>query len=107
MKIGLMLPIGQPELLTGPDRWTLFRDQALEAEESGLDSVWCADHLLLRFPEESSDTNGIHEGWTVLSAIGAITRRVEIRSLVLCVPFRDPALTAKMAPLSTRSPAGV
>ena len=25
MKIGLMLPIGQQELLAGPDRWSLFR----------------------------------------------------------------------------------
>ena len=29
-----MLPIGQQELLIGPDRWSLFRDQALAAEES-------------------------------------------------------------------------
>jgi probable F420-dependent oxidoreductase len=92
-----MLPIGEPELLAGPDRWSLFRDQAVAADESGLDSVWCADHLLLRFPEERSETIGIHEAWTVLSAVGAVTQRVEIGPLVLCVPFRNPALTAKMA----------
>jgi probable F420-dependent oxidoreductase len=97
VKIGLMLPIGQQELLTGPDRWSFFRDQALAAEESGLDSVWCADHLLFRSSEEEDETKGIHEAWTVLSAVGAITRRVEIGPLVLCVPFRNPALLAKMA----------
>ena len=51
MKIGLMLPIGQQELLAGPDRWSLFREMALATESSGLDSVWCADHLLFRHDE--------------------------------------------------------
>jgi probable F420-dependent oxidoreductase len=99
MKIGLMLPIGQQELLAGPDRWSLFRDMALAAEASGLDSVWCAHHLLLRHDEtaEPGGTDGIHEAWTILSAVAAITNRVEIGPLVLCVPFRNPALTAKMA----------
>jgi probable F420-dependent oxidoreductase len=92
-----MLPIGQQELLIGPDRWSLFRDQALAAEESGLDSVWCADHLLFRSSEEEDEIKGIHEAWTVLSAVGAITRRVEVGPLVMCVPFRNPALLAKMA----------
>ena len=99
MKIGLMLPIGQQELLAGPDRWSLFRDMALAADASGLDSVWCADHLLFRHDEatEPGGTDGIHEAWTILSAVAAITTRVEIGPLVLCVPFRNPALTAKMA----------
>jgi alkanesulfonate monooxygenase SsuD/methylene tetrahydromethanopterin reductase-like flavin-dependent oxidoreductase (luciferase family) len=105
MKIGLMLPIGPQELLAGPDRWSLFKDMTLAAEASGLDSVWCADHLLFRHGSdaeagESGDdarTEGIHEAWTVLTAAAAITSRVEIGPLVLCVPFRNPALTAKMA----------
>ena len=97
MKIGLMLPIGEEEMLTGPDRWSLFRDMALAAEESGLDSVWCADHVLFRHGEDGDRTDGIHEAWTVLTAVAAITSRVEVGPLVLCVPFRNPALTAKMA----------
>jgi probable F420-dependent oxidoreductase len=100
MKIGLMLPIGQQELLRGPDRWSLFRDMALAAEDGGLDSVWCADHVLFRHDDDgegSRATDGIHEAWTVLSAVAAITSRVELGPLVLCVPFRNPALTAKMA----------
>jgi alkanesulfonate monooxygenase SsuD/methylene tetrahydromethanopterin reductase-like flavin-dependent oxidoreductase (luciferase family) len=57
MKVGLMLPIGQQELLAGPDRWSLFRDMTLAAEASGLDSVWCAGmshviaHVWPRTPE--------------------------------------------------------
>lgn len=90
MKIGLMLPVADNE--TGG--WTDLRAMALEAEDSGLDSVWGADHLMYR---DAGETTGIHEIWTLLSAVAALTARVEIGPLVLAVPFRNPALTAKMA----------
>lgn len=90
MKIGLMLPLAQGET----DGWTTLRAMALAAEEHGLDSVWGADHLIFR---ENGETEGIHECWTLLTAVAAITSRVEIGPLVLALPFRNPALTAKMA----------
>ena len=90
MKIGLMLPLGADE--TGG--FANLRAMAVAAEGSGLDSVWGADHLIFRDGEE---TAGIHECWTVLSAVAAVTSRVEIGPLVLALPFRNPALTAKMA----------
>ncbi len=90
MKIGLMLPLAADE--TGG--WTDLRAMALAAEEGGLDSVFGADHVIYRGENE---TTGIHESWTVLTAVAAITSRVEIGPLVLALPFRNPALTAKMA----------
>jgi probable F420-dependent oxidoreductase len=90
MKIGLMLPLAQSET----DGWTTLRAMALAAEEHGLDSVWGADHLIYR---ADGETEGIHESWTLLTAVAAITSRVEIGPLVLALPFRNPALTAKMA----------
>ena len=90
MKIGLMLPLGADET-RGYDE---LREMALAAEAGGLDSVWGADHLIFR---EDGMTTGIHESWTVLTAVAAITERVEIGPLVLALPFRNPALTAKMA----------
>jgi probable F420-dependent oxidoreductase len=90
MKIGLMLPLGESET----DGWPTLRAMALAAEESGLDSVWGADHLIFR---DEGETEGIHECWTVLTAVAAITERVEIGPMVLALPFRNPALVAKMA----------
>ena len=90
MKIGLMLPLSDRE--TGG--WTDLRAMALAAEEVGLDSIWGADHLIFR---SDGETVGIHESWTILTAVAAITTRVEIGPLVLALPFRNPALTAKMA----------
>jgi probable F420-dependent oxidoreductase len=94
MKVGLMLPIGEQENSGKVLPWSELRDQALAAEESGLDSIWAPDHLIFR---EDGASSGIHECWTILSAVAAITRRVEIGPLVLALPFRNPALTAKMA----------
>lgn len=90
MKIGLMLPLGADETSGFRD----LRAMAIAAEEGGLDSVWGADHLIFR---EDGKSHGIHESWTVLTAVAAVTSRVEIGPLVLALPFRNPALTAKMA----------
>jgi len=90
MKIGLMLPLSADETAGFND----LKAMALAAEEGGLDSVWGADHLIFR---DDGTTTGIHESWTVLTAVAAITSRVEIGPLVLALPFRNPALTAKMA----------
>ena len=90
MKIGLMLPLAEDETGGFAD----LRSMALAAEESGLDSVWGADHVIFR---DGGDTTGIHECWTTLTAVAAVTSRVEIGPLVLALPFRNPALVAKMA----------
>ena len=91
MKIGLMLPLGDDEA----GGWSNLRQMALTADREGLDSVWGPDHLVFR--RDDGEWRGIHESWTVLTAVAAITERVEIGPLVLALPFRNPALTAKMA----------
>jgi alkanesulfonate monooxygenase SsuD/methylene tetrahydromethanopterin reductase-like flavin-dependent oxidoreductase (luciferase family) len=72
-----------------------MRIRARQAEEAGFDSIWLYDHMLFRFP--GKPTAGIWECWTVLSALAEATSRVELGTLVLCSPFRNPALLAKMA----------
>src|SRR3990170_5020018 len=96
MKFGLMLPIGEEEPLGRPPSFEHLKAMTIAAEEGGLDSVWCADHVLFR-PKDGDHTKGIHEAWTLLSAMAALTSRIELGPLVLCVPFRNPAMIAKMA----------
>ena len=57
------------------------------AEAAGFDTVSFSD----RPPEP------ILEAWTAATAIGALTQRLILTHYTLNVPFRNPALTAKMA----------
>jgi alkanesulfonate monooxygenase SsuD/methylene tetrahydromethanopterin reductase-like flavin-dependent oxidoreductase (luciferase family) len=95
MRVGLVLPIGERG---DPPRATPYRDMrelAVLAEHSGLDSIWVADHFFYEPP--SGPTRGLWESWTILAALADATRRVELGPLVLCTPFRNPALIAWMA----------
>ena len=74
--------------------WPEFRDAALAAEAAGWDSVWTWDHLLAIFgPWEQP----IFEGWSVLSALGAVSSRIRLGLMVGANTFRNPGLTAKLA----------
>ncbi|HUG13649.1 MAG TPA: LLM class flavin-dependent oxidoreductase [Thermomicrobiales bacterium] len=95
MKVGVILMIGEDPAVGKPASYTHLRSLALHVEDTGFDSVWVYDHLLYRFPER--DTMGIWEGWTIFSALCEATQRVELGQLVMCVPFRHPAVLAKMA----------
>lgn len=90
-----MLPVGEEEPRGRPLSFVELRAMALAAEESGLDSIWLPDHLLFR--SRKKGTRGIHESWTILSALAALTERVELGPMVMAVPFRNPGLLAKMA----------
>jgi alkanesulfonate monooxygenase SsuD/methylene tetrahydromethanopterin reductase-like flavin-dependent oxidoreductase (luciferase family) len=95
MKIGYILPLGELEETDAPRPYAELREMALQAEAAGFDSVWVYDHLLYRFPDQP--TRGIWEGWTIYAALCEATERVELGQLVMCLPFRNPAMLAKMA----------
>jgi F420-dependent oxidoreductase-like protein len=74
--------------------WPEWRDAGLAAEAAGWDSIWTWDHLLAIFgPWEQP----IFEGWSVLSAVGAVTSKVRLGLMVGANTFRNPGLTAKLA----------
>ena len=95
MKIGMVLPIAESGEAGQTPRYAEIRDLAMAAEAAGFDSVWVYDHLLFRMGE--NPTAGIWECWTLLAALAEATERVELGTVVLCVPFRNPAVLAKMA----------
>lgn len=94
MKIGMILPLAEDESGSALS-WSQLKAAAVQSEQLGFDSVWVYDHLLHRF--EGHPTVGFHECWTMLTALAAVTERVEIGTTVLCAGFRNPALLAKMA----------
>ena len=90
LKIGLQLP--EVEYVAS---WREHVEMARISEEIGLDSLWLGDHLLYKYAHEAA--KGPWECWSFLSALAAVTTRVELGPLVLCAGFRNPALVAKMA----------
>jgi alkanesulfonate monooxygenase SsuD/methylene tetrahydromethanopterin reductase-like flavin-dependent oxidoreductase (luciferase family) len=84
-KYGLLLPhfgdfADKDRLLEGSKR----------AEELGFDSVWVRDHLIFEpHGEMESPNRTFYEALTTLTAIGAVTERVELGTGSL-IPFRHP-----------------
>jgi alkanesulfonate monooxygenase SsuD/methylene tetrahydromethanopterin reductase-like flavin-dependent oxidoreductase (luciferase family) len=94
-KIGVFIPHFEQPWNGKTIGWEQIRTVATTAEEVGFDSVWLPDHLLFRFPNVAPQ--GAWDVWSLMSALAAVTTRVEIAPLVACSSFRNPALIAKMA----------
>ena len=92
IKVGLDLPTSDRTGLG----WSELRDIAMLAEDVGFDSIWLDDHLLYHM-RGAPEPNGNWESWSMLSALAACTKTVELGNLVLGMGFRNPALLAKMA----------
>src|SRR5215216_4752885 len=83
---GLLLGLNIPtSAAPGADPVALAR----EAEALGFDFVSASDHLHGGQPT--------HETWTMLAWIAAATTRIRVATRVLAVPYRHPAVLAKMA----------
>src|SRR6201992_4179445 len=59
-----------------------------------IEHAWLFDHLL---PIAGDRTGPVFEGWTLLSAMAAQTRRVRLGLMVTSNRFRPPAMLAKIA----------
>jgi alkanesulfonate monooxygenase SsuD/methylene tetrahydromethanopterin reductase-like flavin-dependent oxidoreductase (luciferase family) len=61
---------------------------------SQIEHAWLFDHLLPIFGDPNGPT---FEGWTLLSALAAQTKRIRVGLLVTSNRFRPPAMLAKIA----------
>lgn len=89
LRIGIQLPEVEYEVA-----WPDLISMARAAEAVGFDSIWLGDHLLYDLP---IGPRGPWEVWTSLSALAAVTSRVELGPLVASTAFHNPAMLAKLA----------
>ena len=95
MKFGVCIPhYGRP---IDTDSLT---EMAVKAEEMGFDSVWVTDHVIVPHvlpdrPPEIVYRHDMLEPITLLTHLGAVTRRVNIGTSVIILPYRNPVILAK------------
>ena len=77
--------------------WRDLLALAEATDRSGLHTAYVPDHFMPAGDVGDVPTGPILEGWTVLSAIAAKTRRIRLGTLVLGSGYRHPAVLANMA----------
>lgn len=92
LKIGVQLP--EVEYVY---TWPQYAEMARTAEQIGLDSIWVGDHLMYRYANPGIAPRGPFESWTTLSALAAVTERMQLGHLVASALFHTPPMIAKMA----------
>ncbi len=91
LRIGVQLPEVEYEY-----DWPQLKEMALLAERIGLDSIWVGDHLMYP-PSGTKPARGPFEAWSALSALAAVTERVQLGPLVASLGFHTPPMIAKKA----------
>ena len=91
MKFGVWIP--NCRHLATPD---IIRDTAVRAEALGYDSVWVSDHVVVPNANVKNFGEAIFDPLITLGVAAGATRRVQLGTTVLIVPYRNAVVTAKM-----------
>ncbi|HEX8025339.1 MAG TPA: TIGR03560 family F420-dependent LLM class oxidoreductase [Candidatus Limnocylindrales bacterium] len=96
MKLGVIVPQGWTGEFDGWEAapaWARTVAVSQQAERLGVESIWLFDHFHT-VPRPTDEIT--FESFTSLSALAMATTRVRLGHIVVCSPYRNPALTAKM-----------
>ena len=95
MKFG----IHNPSWVFGDDPAEAFEGvkQRIQWAENNGYTWWSVMDHLIQIPFVGAPDEPFMEGWTVLSALAAVTSKIRLATLATSVSYRNPALLAKMA----------
>jgi F420-dependent oxidoreductase-like protein len=72
--------------------WDQWKALARACEDSGIETLFRSDHYL---SVEGERDRGSLDAWTTIAALGAVTSKLRLGTLVSPVTFRHPSLLAK------------
>jgi alkanesulfonate monooxygenase SsuD/methylene tetrahydromethanopterin reductase-like flavin-dependent oxidoreductase (luciferase family) len=96
MRVGIVIPQGHFGEFEGWDvraAWNRTLEVARLAKDMGFDSLWGSEHVVTKWGGEQP----LFDCWTTMTAVAQGVPGAAIGFVTLCSPFRNPALTAKMA----------
>jgi alkanesulfonate monooxygenase SsuD/methylene tetrahydromethanopterin reductase-like flavin-dependent oxidoreductase (luciferase family) len=95
--LGWHLPTTEDSMDGRTPGWSDLVAMAQEAERVGLDVLWLSDHVGFEDKDAPDGWKGAWDCWTVMTGLAAVTERLHVGPYVLAIPYRNAALTAKMA----------
>ncbi|CAN5850729.1 LLM class F420-dependent oxidoreductase [soil metagenome] len=97
MGIGIMMPTSEGSAFGPTPRYRDIVEVAQKAESLGLDGLWFPDHFIMQTPPIEGDVRGVWEVFPLMAGVAAMTSRITLGSLVTCLGWRNPGITAKMS----------